>query len=91
MTRNLLALFALLSGLAAFSGAGSAAYAAPTPSCNACLSASDAEGSEQAQIQVQKLVKNSHLSSVSSGRNFGAMLPIWVRAALIMGVERAHE
>ena len=91
MTRNLLALFALLSGLAVLSGGTIAANATPVSACDACVSASDSDASEQAQIQAERLAKYALRGYKRRGQERRVTVPRTLRAPLLMGVERAHE
>ncbi len=91
MTRNLLALFALLSGLAVLSGGTISASAAPTPACNACVPASDSDASEQAQKQAERLAKYALRGYKPREEANRVRVPRVLRTPLLMGVERAHE
>ena len=91
MTRKLIALLALLSGLAALSGPAVASQLAPTSTCDAKVSTvSDREASSE-QLEEKRQGKILKKSAKGRERQYRSPAPKRLQAPLLMGVERAHE
>lgn len=91
MTRKLIALLALLSGLAALSGPAVASHLAPTSSCDAKISAVSDRGASDEELEEKRQAKTLVKSAKGRERRYRAPAPKRLQAPLLMGVERAHE
>jgi len=91
MTRHILALLALLSGLAAFGGQAQASLAEAL-ACNASIAASageDGAASENASPRAAPEATGTIRAHEGPARRPAAPQPL--RLPVLMGIERAHE